>query len=186
VLTEQEQGMNRVGRGITVAGVVAGLVLGVASAAAAKPRQVSTSKYAKTVCGVYSTLENQLTAFATSIGNLDPSDPAAYQAQATALTNTLIATVKADEVTLTNVYPAISNGKKIGASLVANSTEVDQALTSALTQLDPNNPGAPVDFSASIATLSAKLSDPFSKITNQQLIGAFQKEPSCKSVVTVF
>ena len=178
--------MRRFGRGITVAGVVAGLVLGVAAAAAAKPRQVSTSKYAKTVCGIYSTLENQITAYATSIGNLDPNDAAGFQAQATSLTNTLITTVKADEVTLTNVYPAITNGKKIGASLVANSTEVDQALTQALTQLDPNNPGASIDFTTSIATLSAKLSDPFSKITNQQLITAFQKEPSCKSVVTVF
>jgi hypothetical protein len=186
MLTEREQGMRRAGRGIAVAGVVAGLVLGVASAAAAKPRQVSTTKYAKTVCGVYSTLEHQLKAFETSLENLDPNDAAGFQAQATSLTNTLITTVRADEVTLTNVYPAIPNGKKVGASLVANSTEVDQALSLALTQLDPSNPGAPVDFAASIDALSAKLSDPFSKITNQRLIGAFQKEPSCKSVVTVF
>ncbi|HEV2310803.1 MAG TPA: hypothetical protein VGU73_09775 [Acidimicrobiia bacterium] len=178
--------MRRVGRGIMVAGVVAGLVLGVASAAAAKPRGVSTSKYAKTVCGVYSSLEDQLKSFATSIGNLDPTDPAGFQAQATSLTNTFIMTVKNDETTLMNVYPNISNGKKIGASLVANSTEVDQALSTALSKLDPSNPGASIDFTTSIATLGTSLSDPFSKITNQQLIGAFQKEPSCKSVVTVY
>jgi hypothetical protein len=165
---------------------VAGLVLGVASAAAAKPRSTTTSKYAKTVCGVYASLENEVNAYVTSIGNLDASDAAGFQAQATTLTNTLITTVKGDEATLTNVYPNISNGKKIGASLVANSTEIDQALTSALTKLDPSNPGAPIDFSTSIATLSASLSDPFSKITNQQLIGAFKNEPSCKTVVTVF
>ena len=177
--------MSRFGRGITVAGVAAGHVVGAASAAAAKPRSTATAKYAKTVCGVYASLENEVKTYATSIANLDPSDAAGFEAQATAPTNTLITTVKADEVTLTNVYPNIANGKKIGASLVANSTEIDQALTSALTKLDPSNPGAPIDFSTSIATLSTSLSDPFSKITNQQLIGAFKNEPSCKTVVTV-
>src|SRR5215469_2789153 len=105
----RSRAMSRMGRGITVAGVVAGLVLGAASVAAAKPRGQSTSKYAKTVCGVYSSLENELKTFATSIGNLDPSDPTGFQAQATALTNTFITTVKKDETTLTNVYPNVSN-----------------------------------------------------------------------------
>ncbi|HEY6318467.1 MAG TPA: hypothetical protein VI462_11340 [Acidimicrobiia bacterium] len=177
--------MRRVGRWVMVVGVVAGLVLGTAAAAAAKPRQESTTKYAKTVCGVYSTLINEITTYAGAIAALDPSDPTNYANQATALTNPLITTVQTDETMLQNVYPAISNGKKVGASLVANATEINQGLHMALAKLDPSNPGSPVDFQASIETLSTGLSDPFSKITNQQLLTAFQKESSCKSVVTV-
>ena len=59
--------MRRVGRWVMVAGVVAALVAGTAAAAAAKPRQESTTKYAKTVCGVYSTLINQITTYAGAI-----------------------------------------------------------------------------------------------------------------------
>jgi hypothetical protein len=177
--------MRRVGRWVVVAGVVAALVAGTAAAAAAKPRQESTTKYAKTVCGVYSTLINQITTYAGAIANLDPSDATNYANQATALTNPLLTTVMTDEATLQNVYPAISNGKKVGASLVANASEIAQGLHTALGKLDPSNPGSPVDFQASIETLATGLSDPFSKITNQQLLTAFQKESSCKSVVTV-
>jgi len=177
--------MNRIGRWIIVVGMVAGLVAGTAGAASAKPRKQSTAKYAKTVCGVYSQLENQLTTYAGSIAALDTSDPAGYATQATALTTPLLATVKADETTLQNAYPDVNNGKKIGTLLVTNATEIDQALTGALAQLQPSNPASPTLFMVAIETLSTKISDPFSKVTDQNLLTAFQKEKTCKSVVTV-
>ena len=177
--------MSRIGRWVMVAGLVAGLVAGTASAAAAKPRKQSTAKYAKTVCGVYSQLLNQLTTYAGSVASLDPSDPAAYATQATALTSPLIAIVKTDETTLQNAYPAVNNGKKIGTLLVTNATEIDQALTAALAQLQPTNPGSPTEFMVAIETLSTKISDPFSKVTDQSLLTAFQKEKTCSSVVSV-
>ncbi len=179
-------------RGIIKGGAVllvaSGLVLGagsVAGAATTKPKQESSAKYVKTVCGVYNELLADVANYTKSLGGLDQGDPTNYAPAATTQTNALLSTVKADEATLKGVYPNISNGKKVGALLATNATELDSALTTALGQLQAGGIAGITQFTVGIDTLSAKLSDPFSKVTDQGLINAFQKEKTCKSVVQV-
>src|SRR5450759_3252886 len=68
-------------RGGCVAVTAAALVVSMAgvATAAAKPKKQSAAKYAKTVCGTYPQLENDIGTLATAIGNLDPSDLAGYK-----------------------------------------------------------------------------------------------------------
>jgi hypothetical protein len=174
-------------RGGCVAVTTAALVVSMAGVAtAAKPKKQSAAKYAKTVCGTYSQLETDITSFATAIANLDPSDPAGYKTQAAAPTNTLLTTIKAAETKLGAAYPDVSNGKKIGSLLVTRPTELDTSLTNALSTLQADSSAAgPTVFRVAIQILPTKVSDPFSKVTDQTLINAFQKEKLCKSVVTV-
>jgi hypothetical protein len=173
-------------RGGCVAFIAAALVVSMAGVAAAKPKKQSAAKYAKTVCGTYSQLETDIGNFATAIGGLDSTDPAAYTTGAAAPTNTLLATLKADEAKLAAAYPDVSNGKKIGTMLVANATELDKSLSAAYRALQVDSSAAgPATFQAAMLVLPTKLSDPFSKVTDQDLINAFQKEKSCKNVVKV-
>jgi hypothetical protein len=179
------RGILRRGAVVLVAGACVFAATGTAGAASTKPKQVSTAKYVKTVCGVYSQLINNVGDYAKGLGTLDSGDPASFVPAATAQTNTLLNTLKADEVTLKSTYPSVSNGKKISALLVTNATELDQAMTSAVAQLQAGGLAGVTQFTVGINTLTAKLSDPFSKVTNQDLINAFQKEKLCKTVVTV-
>jgi hypothetical protein len=174
-----------VARGATLVLLTAALVAGTAGIAAAKPKKQSTAKYAKLVCGTYSRLETDVTQYATSVGNIDQSDATAFQNQAAAQTTTLIATVKAAEKALSGAYPDISNGKKVGTLLVTNARELDDALTTALSKLQAGGPAAAIQFGVQIQILGAKISDPFSRVTDQDLIHAFGKEKSCKNVVQV-
>ena len=165
--------------------VAAGVALGGVGTAGAKPTKQSTNKYAKTVCGTYSHLLNDFTHYTTGIGNLDTTDSAGFASQATAQTNAFLATVKNDEKTLQGVYPDISNGKKVGRLLATNATEIDNAISAALSQLQSGGGAGPAVFVANLQTLGSKISDPFSKVTDQGLISAFQKEKACKDVVHV-
>ncbi|HSO95708.1 MAG TPA: hypothetical protein VLV81_06675 [Acidimicrobiia bacterium] len=175
-------------RGGCIALTTTALVVSMAGVAVAspKPKKQSPAKYAKTVCGTYTQLENDIGTFATAIGGLDTTDVAGYKTGAAAPTTTLLASLKADEAKLAAAYPDISNGQKIGKLLVTNANELDKSLTQALAtlQADPSVAG-PGKFAGSVATLPTKLSDPFSKITDQTLINAFQKEKLCKNVVRV-
>jgi hypothetical protein len=175
-------------RGGFVAVATAGLLVSMAGAgtAATKPKKQSPAKYAKTVCGTYSQLETDIGNFATAIGALDPSNPATYTSQAATQTTTLLSTIQAAETKLAGAYPDVSNGKKIGQLLVTNATELDKTLSTALQQLQSSSSVAgPTLFRVAIQILPTKLSDPFSKITDQGLISAFKKEKSCSNVVQV-
>ena len=173
-------------RGGCVALTAAALVVSMAGVAAAKPKKQSAAKYAKTVCGTYSQLEKDIPNFATAIGNLDPTDAAAFRTQATPLASSLMTELKAAETTLAGVYPDVSNGKKIGTLLVTNATELDKALSDALSALQADSSVAgPTVFKVAIRILPTKLSDPFSKVTDQGMISAFKKEKLCKDVVQV-
>jgi hypothetical protein len=177
--------MNRTVRGVVAATIAAGMVLAAGSVAEAKPKKQSTSKYAKTVCTTYSTLLNSFTTYAQGIQSLDTTDTAGFASQATTQTNTFLGAVKADEKTLQGAYPDISNGKKVGSLLATNATEVDNAISAALNQLQSGGIAGPAVFGAALQTLGTKISDPFSKVTDQGLINAFQKEKSCKDVIHV-
>jgi outer membrane murein-binding lipoprotein Lpp len=177
--------MHRTVRGVVAAAVVAGMVLATGSVAGAKPKKQSASKYAKTVCTTYSKLLNDFTNYAHGIQSLDTTDTAGFASQATTQTNAFLGTVKADEKTLQGAYPDISNGKKVGSLLATNATEIDNAISAALSQLQSGGIAGPAVFGAALQTLGTKISDPFSKVTDQGLINAFQKEKSCKDVVHV-
>ena len=177
--------MHRTVRGAVAAVVVAGVVLGAVSSAEAKPKKQSTAKYAKTVCVTYSMLLDEFTTYANGISGLDSTDAAGFASQATTQTNAFLAKVKAAEKTLQGAYPDISNGKKVGTLLATNATEIDKAISSALSQLQSGGVAGPATFVAALRTLGTRISDPFSKVTDQGLINAFQKEKTCKTVVHV-
>jgi outer membrane murein-binding lipoprotein Lpp len=178
--------MQRTVRGVVVGAVVAGIVLAAGSVAEAKPKKQSVSKYAKTVCTTYSKLSADFTNYTNGIDSLDMTDTAGFASQAVTQTNAFLAEVKADEKTLQNVYPDISNGKKVGALIATRATELDNVISPALSQLQSGTgPAGPAVFGAALQTVNAKVSDPFSKVTDQGLINGFQKEKSCKDVVHV-
>ena len=83
-------------RGVVVAVVVAGVVLGAGSGVEAKPKKQSRAKYAKTVCGAYSHLLDDFTTYANGIANLDTTDTAGFASQATTQTNDFLAKVKTE------------------------------------------------------------------------------------------
>lgn len=169
---------------LTAAALVTGMAGG--ASAATKPKKQSPAKYAKTVCGTYSQLEKDIPEFAGAVGSIDPTDPAAFKTQAVTQANALVGELKADEAKLAAVYPDVSNGKKIGALLVTNATELVKLLSDAVAALQADNTVAgPTVFGVAIRTLPSKLSDPFSKVTDQDVINAFQKEKLCKDVVQV-
>ena len=125
-------------KGGAVLVVASGLVFGasgIAGAASTKPKQQSSAKYVKTVCGVYNSLIADVNSYETSLGTLDQGDPTSFVPAATTQTNTLLSTVQGAETALKGAYPNISNGKKVGALLATNATEIDSALTTALGQL---------------------------------------------------
>ncbi len=177
--------MRGIMRGGATVLLVVGVVVGGAGVAAAKPKKQSAAKYAKTVCSTYQGLLNDITTFGNGVAALDPTDPTAFQASATTQTTTLLGEVKAAEKTLAGAYPDISNGTKVGKLLATNATQLDSLLSSAESQLAAGGVTGATEFTVAIQTLSTKLSDPFSKVTDQGLINALQKEKSCKNVVTV-
>jgi hypothetical protein len=156
-----------------------------AAVAGATPRKQSPARYAKTVCGTYSQLESAFRQYADGIGTLDPSQSGAYELQAAAKTNALLATVKAGEATLQGAYPDVAHGKRVGVLLTSNATEIDGAVTAALQQLQFGGAAAAVQFQVAIQTLGSKITDPFSQVKDRNLISAFQKEKTCKDVVHV-
>jgi len=178
--------MRRTVRGIVAVAVLAGVVLGVASAADAKPKKQSTAKYAKTMCMTYSQLQTDFANYTGAIGNLDDTDTAGFSLQAVTQTNAFLDKVKTDEKTLQGVYPDISNGKKVGSLLATRPAEMNNILGAALSQLQSGTgPAGPAVFKAALMTLPSKLSDPISKVKDQGLINALQKERSCKDVIQV-
>ena len=104
-------------KGGAVLVVASGLVFGasgIAGAASTKPKQQSSAKYVKTVCGVYNSLIADVNSYETSLGTLDQGDPTSFVPAATTQTNTLLSTVQGAETALKGAYPNISNGKKVG------------------------------------------------------------------------
>jgi hypothetical protein len=73
----------------------------------------------------------------------------------------------------------------VGSLLATNATEIDNGISSALSQLQSGGAAGPALFVAALRTLGTRISDPFSKVTDQDLIKAFSKEKSCKDVVHI-
>jgi hypothetical protein len=178
-------------RGGCVAITAAALVASMAGVAAAKPKKQSTAKYAKTVCGAYSKIDAQLTSFGNALGAIDSTDPAAFQAQAVTAANAFVASVKTASTKLTDAYPDVSDGKKVAALVNSQPDTIQSAISTALTQLQaetgPAAVAAPAQFTAAVLALSARLKadDPLTRVQDQDVINAIQKEKSCKNVISV-
>ncbi|HEY5165559.1 MAG TPA: hypothetical protein VIJ44_06375 [Acidimicrobiia bacterium] len=168
----------------------AALVVSMAGVAAAKPQKQSPAKYAKTVCGAYTSFTDMAKSYETALSAIDPSDPAAYTTQAVAATNTFLTAFQTSVSKLTNAYPDVSDGKKVATLLNASATTIQSSVKTAIANLQAaTSPGAVAvaQFSAAVTTLFATLiaNDPFSKITDQTVLGALKKEKSCKNVVQI-
>ena len=157
-----------------------------------KPKKLSTSKYAKTVCSSYKQVTSTITKLSSDLNAISSADNAGLQSQAVDLTSKFLDNVRQSQSKLKKIYPDVSNGKKINKLFVANFGELITGVSDALNKFkaaDPNNPAFVADvtqFTVAFTTLSVKLSDPFSAVKDQDLLGAFDSEKSCKGVVTVF
>ena len=175
-------------RGGCIALTTTALVVSMAgvAAAATKPKMQSPAKYAKTMCGIYSKFDSDYSNYVNAVQNVDPTDPTAFKTQVASLTAPILAELKAGQVKLAAAYPDVSSGKKIGTLLSTNFGNTNQALATALSTLQADATVAgPTVFVVAIKVLPVKLSDPFSKITDQTVVNAVQKEKLCKTVVTV-
>jgi hypothetical protein len=175
----------------TVAVVAATSITIVGTAGVAGAKEVSTTKYAKVVCGTYSSVQDKLKAFTDAYNALPSADPAGFQTQAVALTNTLLEDVGTLKTKLQKTYPSVDDGKKVTKLFVKNLDEIDSEVTEALATFQAADASAVAfqaditNFEVAVNLLDTKTSDPFSKVKDQDVIGAFGDEKSCKAVVTV-
>jgi hypothetical protein len=176
-------------RTLVIAGATAAVVAVTALPAAAK--EVSTAKYAKAVCGTYSDIQDKLKGFTDAYNALPSDDPANFQLQAVALTNTLLEDIGSLKTKLSKQWPDVDDGKRITKLFVKNMNEIDDEISTALQTFQTADAsgaafqGDITTFEVAINLLDTKTSDPFSKVKDQDVIGAFGDEKSCKSVVTV-
>jgi hypothetical protein len=161
------------------------------SVAAAAPKEVSTEKFAKAVCGAYTDLQDGFGEYNDAYLALPTADPVAMQAQIGELTDGLVDDVSALRTKLGNQYPDVDDGKKISKLFVKNLKETETEISSALETLraaDPNGVAFAADlttFEVAIELLDTKTSDPFRKLKDQDVIAALDDEKSCDEVVTI-
>jgi hypothetical protein len=182
--------------GATVLVITAAAALAVPSAASAsvtsKQKQVSVEKYAKTVCRGYLTVTDRYSEFTDSYNAITNDDPAAFQTEAVALADSLIADVTATQTKLKKNYPDIDDGKVVGKLFVSNIEEILTEVSDARDKFqaaDASGVAFVADvsvFEVALNVLSVKLSDPFSEVDDQDLLKAFKDEKSCKDVVTIY
>jgi hypothetical protein len=169
-----------------VLGTVAVVALGVAGTAVAKT--VSPERYAKVLCTTLGAKDELVDGYAALPGD----DSAIFQTQAVELVNELIADLKAGKAKLKKLTPDIERGKKTSKLFVRTLDDQVATLRAAVDTFaiaDPNG----VAFAADVAQLEVAVNlretttgDPFNEVTNQDLLEAFDEEPSCEEIVTVF
>ena len=173
-----------------VLGTVAVLVLGMAGAAAAKT--VSPKKYAKSLCTTLSDLVESQNELVDTYNTLPVDDPATFQSQTVDLVNGFVADLQAAEAKLKKLKPDVDGGKKVAKVfneyLAGQATEMQTAVDT-FAAADSNGVAFAADVAAlevAISLLSTTAGDPFSEVTNQDLLEAFDEESSCEEIVTVF
>jgi hypothetical protein len=182
--------MGRAVRGWVVA--VSAMVLVVTMAGPAAAKKVSPEKYAKTLCSTLDGLLDSTTELVDAYNALPVDDSATFQTQAVELANTFIADLEAAEAKLKKVTPDVSGGKKISKSFVeylSGQTAEVQTAVDTFAAADANGVAFAADvatFEVAVQTLGVTASDPFSEVTNQDLLQAFDGEKSCDDIVTVF
>lgn len=169
-----------------VLGAVTVVVVGLAGPAAAKT--VSPKKYAKSLCTTLDA-QNELT---DAYSALTVNDSVTFQADAIALVDTFLADLEAGRKKLKKLTPGVDGGKKISRVFVRYLDDVItevQAARDTFGAADPNGVAFAADvstFEVALTVLNTTVGDPFSKVSNQDLLGAFDKESSCEDIVTVF
>jgi len=173
-----------------VLGTVAVIVGGLAGPAAAKT--VSPKKYAKTVCATLDGLVDSETELVDAYNALPVDDTATFQSQTIELVNGFVADLSAAEAKLKKISPDVKGGKKISKVfsdyLDGQVTDV-QAAVDTFAAADPNGVAFAADVSAlevAVNLLTTTAGDPFSEVTNQDLLQAFDEEKACSEIVTVF
>ena len=153
-------------------------------------KKVSNAKYAKTLCTTLTKISNTEEALVEDYNNLDVSDPAVFQTEAISVTNTYIDELKAGQAKLKKLQP--EGGKKVAKPFNAYFTQAVKALEEAVAEFQAADP-AGVAFQADVSKFQVALQltgttlgDPFSDVTDQDLLGAFDDEKSCDDVVTIF
>jgi hypothetical protein len=180
----------RIGLGGALATLL--LLLGTAVTATAAPRAVSTKRYAKTVCGVYTDLKQEVSGFTDEYNAGTSSDPATFQTEVGTLTTGLLDDIAALQTRVRNVYPDVDDGKQITKLFVKNFNEIKNQISQALEKFqaaDPNGVAFQADvstFEVAVNLLDTKTSDPFSKIDDQDVLTALDGQKSCNDVVTIY
>jgi hypothetical protein len=177
---------------VVVAAIGLAVVPGAASATvAAKPKKVSTGKYAKILCATYNQVVKDINGFLKQVDSIAINDNASFQTQVGSLGNGVLTKLKVAEKRLKGVYPDISDGKKISKLFAKNTVELQTALTGTLgtfAKADPNGVAFQADvavLSAGLGTLGTKISDVTSQINDQDLIGSIGDEKSCHAIFPV-
>ena len=172
-----------------VGALSAAFVLGTAGTVMAK--EVSAKKYAKTVCAVYHGIPVALDGYRNAYNGISTTAPVALQAEVVALTNDLVDDLGQLQTRLKKVSPDVDDGKRITKVFVNDVQEVIDATQDALDDYesaDPNGVAFAADqatFEAAITVLNTKtLTDPFTKVDDQDLIKAFDQK-ACADIVIV-
>lgn len=186
--------MTRTATAVATAVAAVALLAGTASASvgAAKSKEVSAEKYAKTVCGAYNKTNTGYEDLTTGYQALPVDDVATFQTDAAALADEFVATIEAQIAKLKKVYPDAEDGKKVAKLFVADlQTYVDKVeeATTKFRAADASGVAFQADviqFETAMRILDVGASDPFREVSDQDLIGAFDDEKSCAEVVQVF
>jgi hypothetical protein len=162
-----------------------------ALAGTAAAKTVPDGKYVKSVCSGIHKVKNAFGKTVDSYNALESTDPVAFQTKASALVDTLLATIKKSEAKLKKLAPA-DGGKKVTKLfdnyLKAFITKLTDAVT-AFRAADPNGvafQGDVTQLQVAFNIVEVGVEDPFGKVKEQGLLKAFHDEKSCSDIVTVF
>jgi len=180
----------RVGAAATAAAVFVVALGGVAAA-----KTVSDKKYVKTLCGsvngIVDSANTLADGFNSAIEEFNASpDATAFHTKMLGIVDTYIADAQSAQKKLKKLSPE-SGGKAITKLFDAFFKEQLAKLTDAADTFraaDPNGVAYQADVTVLQTSLNVSnlgISDPFSDIDDQDLIGAFDDEKSCDEVVTV-
>ena len=151
----------------------------------------SPDEYAATLCGTLLDLTDQQTELVDAYNVLPADDPAVFQADALALVDDFIADLGVAGTELGDVTPDVDDGEdiqQIFTDYIDETTAEVQAARDTLAAGDPNDPafiGTVTQFEVAINILATTLSDPFAEIDDQDLLTAFDEEPTCEDIVLV-
>lgn len=170
-----------------VLGTVTMLVVALAGPAAAKT--VSPEKYAKSLCSTLGDVFGSQDELVDAYNAVPADDSVAFQSQTVDLVNGFVADLEAGEAKLKKLTPDVKRGKKVARLFIANLDRQSAAIQAAIdtfARADPNGVTFQMDVTAFGVSLDSPGSQPFSEVTNQDLLEAFDEEPSCEEIVTVF
>ena len=175
-------------RTVVVATSAALMITALAGRAAAKT--VPDQKYVKAVCGHVHKFTGSLDATGNAFTAIATTDPATYQTQAGALVDKVIVTVTSTRAKLKKLSPE-DGGKKVTKLFDTYFKQLGAKMSAAVAtfrKADPNGvafQGDIVQLGAAFTTLTVGVDDPFSKVTDQDLLHAFGADRSCNDIVSI-